>query len=168
MSRKHEKTQQTRPKRSSAPTAARRRGSSAADLERQLDLGTRELNETQKKLDVRTRELAEAIEQQTAAAEVLRIISSSPGELKPIFHATLEKATRICEAKFGNLLLYDGTSFQVAAIHGAVPAFEELRRRNPTFQVSGVSPLARLVTTKQPQHIIDTKLEAAYAERDVG
>jgi len=171
MTRKPAKAQRsstTKPQRNNAPTAARRRGSSAADLERQLDLRTRELNETQKKLDARTRELAEAIEQQTATAEVLRIISSSPGELKPIFHATLEKATRICEAKFGNLLLYDGASFQVAAIHGAVPAFEELRRRNPTFQVSGVSPLARLVTTKQSQHVIDTKLEAAYAEGDAG
>src|SRR5262249_24845071 len=119
-------------------------------------------------VQARTRELSESLEQQTATSEVLRVISSSPGELEPVFQAMLENATRICEAKFGNLLLYDGASFQVAAIHGAVPAFEELRRRNPTFQVSGEGPLTRLVATKQPQHVIDTKLEAAYAERDAG
>jgi GAF domain-containing protein len=114
------------------------------------------------------RQRDEALGREKATAEVLRVISSSPGELEPVFQAMLENATRICEAKFGNLLLYDGASFQVAAIHGAVPPFEELRRRNPTFQASGASPLARLVTTKQSQHVIDTKLEEAYAERDAG
>ena len=78
----------------------------------------------------------------------------------------LENATRICEAKFGNLLLYDGVSFQIAAIHGAVSSFEELRRRKPTFQVSGKSPLGRLVETKLLQHVSDIKLEPAYAERE--
>ena len=79
---KPSKTQQrkpTGPKRSSASTAARRRGSSAADLEKQLDLRTRELNEAQTKLDLRTRELGEALEQQTATAEVLSVISSTAG-----------------------------------------------------------------------------------------
>jgi predicted component of type VI protein secretion system len=151
ISRKPAKTRHrkpTRPKRSNAPTAAR--------------------HDLQEQVSALTRELAEAREQQTATSDVLRVISSSPGELEPVFQAMLENATRICEAKFGNLLLYDGASFEVAAIHGAVPAFEELRRRNPTFQASGASPLARLVTTKQSQHVIDTKLEEAYAERDAG
>jgi transcriptional regulator with GAF, ATPase, and Fis domain len=144
----------TRPKRSNSPTATRQASATVADLQAQVT--------------ALTRELAQALEQQTATSEVLRVISSSPGELEPVFETMLENATRICEAKFGNLLLYDGASFQVAAIHGAVPAFEELRRRNPTFQASGASPLARLVTTKQSQHVIDTKLEEAYAERDAG
>jgi two-component system, NtrC family, sensor kinase len=91
------------------------------ELETQLEVQTRELAETRKAL-------AEALEQQTATSEVLQVISSSPGALEPVFQAMLANAVRICEAKFGNLLLYDGNAFRMAAMHGAPPAWDELRR----------------------------------------
>src|SRR5262249_61322863 len=77
--------------------------------------------ELESKLDARTRELAEALEQQAATSEVLRVISSSPGELEPVFQAMLANAVRICEAKFGNLYLCEGDAFRTVALHGATP-----------------------------------------------
>src|SRR5262249_33049339 len=88
---------------------------------------TRLLNE----LRQRTDDLSESLERQTATSEVLQVISSSPGELGPVFQAMLENAVRICEAKFGSLLLYDDRGFRVVALHGAPPAYVELRQREP-------------------------------------
>src|SRR5262245_29150171 len=76
----------------------------------------------------RTRELSESLEQQTATAEVLRVISSSPGELEPVFDAMLANATRICEAKFGTLWLREGDAFRAVALHNAPPAYANARR----------------------------------------
>jgi GAF domain-containing protein len=123
---------------------------------------TRLLNE----LRQRTTDLSESLEQQTATSEVLRVISSSPGELEPVFQAMLENAVRICSAQFGNLLLYDGSAYKVAAMHGAAAEWAEFRRREPTFHAGGPNhPLGRLAATKQLQHISDARTEAAYAER---
>ena len=113
-------------------------------------------------------ELRELLEQQTATADVLRIISSSPGELEPVFQAMLENATRICEANFGNLLLYDGDAFRVVAMHGAPLAWDALRRHDSVIRFSSVNPLGRIVATKQPQHITDFRMEQAYIEREPG
>jgi len=113
----------------------------------------------------RTRELSEALEQQTATSEVLKVISSSPGELTPVFTAMLENAVRICDAKFGNLMLYDGNAYQFAALHGAPPAWEELARRQPVFSVRPNSPLGRLATTRRLEHIADIRQDEAYVER---
>src|SRR5262249_17129435 len=99
-------------------------------------------------VQARTRELSESLEQQTATSEVLGVISSSPGELDPVFQAMLENATRICEAKFGNLLLYEGDAFRVAAMHGAPQAWDELRRREPVIRLTPKNPLGRVAATK--------------------
>ena len=114
----------------------------------------------------RTRELSEALEQQTATSEVLKVISSSPGELEPVFQAMLANAVRICEAKFGNLLLYDGSMFRVAAMHDAPPEWAELRRRDPVLRIGPTNPLVRVAASKQLQHIADIRTEQAYLDRD--
>ena len=82
----------------------------------------------------RTDDLTEALEQQTATSEVLQVISSSPGELEPVFQAMLEKATRICEAKFGMLFRFDGKAFHFAAEVGTPLALAEFQRRRGPFQ----------------------------------
>jgi signal transduction histidine kinase len=119
-------------------------------------------------VQARTRELSESLEQQTATSEVLRVISSSPGELQPVFEAMLENATRICEAKFGNLLLYEGNTFRVAAMHGAPEAWNELRQRDPMIRFSPKNPLGRVAATRQLQHITDFRMEETYLEREPG
>ena len=110
-----------------------------------------------------TRELSEAREQQTASAEVLRVISSSPGELEPVFQAMLENAVRICGAKFGNLLLVEGDSYRHVALHGAPQAFLEERQREPIIRPRPGSDLDRIRRTKQVIHTADMQVEGAAA-----
>src|SRR5262245_17523943 len=111
-------------------------------------------------------ELRESLQQQTATSEVLQVISSSPGELRLVFEAMLMNATSICEAKFGNFLLYDGNAFRVVAMHGAPPGWAELRSREPVVLPAPKNPLGRVTTTKQLQDITDIRTEEAYIERD--
>jgi GAF domain-containing protein len=110
----------------------------------------------------RTRELSESLEQQTATSEVLRLISSSPGELQPVFLAMLENAVRICEAKFGTMFLREGDAFRTVALHNAPPAYAELRRRNPIIYLHLKTALARLVATRQVVHITDILEDQGY------
>jgi signal transduction histidine kinase/putative methionine-R-sulfoxide reductase with GAF domain len=112
--------------------------------------------ELEQKLESRTRELAEALERQAATSDVLRVISSSPGELQPVFEAMLANATRLCEAKFGSLLLYDDRGFRVVALHDAPPAYVELRQREPFIRPRPEHPLGRIANTKQVVHVPDT------------
>src|SRR5262245_60093290 len=110
-------------------------------------------------------ELRESLEQQTATADVLRVISTSPGQLEPVFQAMLANATRLCEAKFGTLYLYGGDAFRAVAFHNTPPAFLEHLKRGPIRPSPGVA-LGRLRGTKQVIHIADITAEPAYAERD--
>ena len=120
---------------------------------------TRLLNE----LGQRTADLSESLERQTATSEVLQAISSSPGELEPVFEAMLVNATRICEATFGVLYLYEGDAFRAVALHGAAPpSFVENRRRNPVFEPSPGTGLARVATTRQTVQILDAQADPAY------
>ena len=86
-------------------------------------------SDLEKKVEILARELGEAREQQTAISEMLRVISSSPGELEPVFQAVLANAVRICKANFGNLFLYEGNSFRIALQHNAPPAYAERWRQ---------------------------------------
>ena len=110
-------------------------------------------------------ELRQSLEQQTATADVLRIISSSPGELEPVFQAVLENATRICEAKFGALPLWDGAALRMGALCNFPPAFAEQLRRGP-FRPDPNLPIGRLVLTKQVVHVADITEEPSYKARD--
>ncbi len=95
-------------------------------------------------VQARTRDLTEALEQQTATSEVLQVISSSPGELEPVFEAMLANATRLCEASYGAIWLCDGDAFRFAAIHGALPtAFVEQQRSGTLFRPGPESPAGR-------------------------
>jgi class 3 adenylate cyclase/putative methionine-R-sulfoxide reductase with GAF domain len=114
----------------------------------------------------RTLELTQSLEQQTATSEVLKVISSSPGELKPVFEAMLAYAVRICEAKFGTLFLCEGDDFRVAAEHNTPPALADLHRREPILRVGPNTSLYRSKKAKQPIQITDLTAEPAYFERD--
>src|SRR5262249_32832689 len=114
-------------------------------------------------VQARTRELSEALEQQTATSEVLRVISSSPGELDPVFQAMLTNAVRICEAKYGLLLLYDGKQFRAAALHDLPPAYADAVRAQPVAEPRPGDGLLTLVDTKQAVQIADVAIEPAYA-----
>ena len=124
---------------------------------------TRLLNE----LRTRTDDLSEALEQQTATSEVLKVISSSPGELEPVFNAMLENATRICEATFGHLWLFEGNAFRGVAVHSE-QSYADYRRRNPVIDLRDhpVVPLDRLAKTKQVVHVPDLRTDQSYIGKD--
>src|SRR5262245_12647129 len=103
----------------------------------------------------RTRELSESLEQQTATSQVLQVISSSSGELQPVFQAMLENAVRICGAKFGNLWLREGDAFRIGATHGAPAAFAEYLHNEQVFHLDKRTGLAKLASTKEAFQLAD-------------
>jgi GAF domain-containing protein len=114
----------------------------------------------------RKRQLTESLERQTATSEVLQIISSSPGELQPVFNAMLANATRICEAKFGVLWLCEGDCFRCVAQHNTPPAFAEQYRRQPVVHPAQGTGLRRLFETLQVAQVSDMTTIRPYIERD--
>jgi signal transduction histidine kinase len=118
----------------------------------------------EQKVEERTRELSETLEQQTATSEILRVISSSPNDLAPVFDALLESALRLCDAHLGALFLYDGEQYTTVAQRGATGAFAETLKKART--VGPHTGLGRIATEKRPVQIEDLKEDIAYRERD--
>jgi signal transduction histidine kinase len=139
----------TKRKRRTLPSSARR--SSATGLHAEIARLTRELDE--------------ALARQEATSEVLRVISSTPGELEPVFQSMLANATRICEAKIGILFRYENGAYSAFATLGVTPAYAEYLNRGP-IQPGPTTGLGRLASTRQTIHIVDAQSEEAYAERE--
>ena len=119
----------------------------------------------QGKLDRVTGELDDARQREIATSEVLRVISSSPGELEPVFEAMLENAVRICDAKFGNLFLREEGAFRFGATHGAPPAYADYLRGEQEFPIDPKLGLGQLVTTKKPYHLVDIAATPTFGNR---
>jgi signal transduction histidine kinase len=120
----------------------------------------------EKKVESRTHELSESLAQQTATSEVLGVISSSPGELEPVFRLILANAVRICEGKFGTLYLREADGFRTVATHNAPPAYIEARMREPLLRPPSDVPLGRVAETKQVVQIADIKTTRSYIDRN--
>ena len=112
---------------------------------------TRLLNE----LRHRTDDLSEALEQQTATSEVLKVISSSPSDLRPVFQSMLENSVRICEAKFGQMFLCEGDKVRVVAHLDVPAALVQWDEQRGAFQPSSEGGLMRAIRTKNVIHIDD-------------
>ena len=139
------------PKRSTTSNAAGRTTSSVADL--------------QERLERQAREIEDAREERAAISEVLRVISSSPGDLQPVFAAMLENAVRICGAKFGNLWLYDGELFRIDATYGAPPAYVEYLRRAGPFRADARVGIGRLAQTRQTYQVADVAAQPTHNDK---
>jgi len=155
-----------------SPTRASKLRSTETKAKARVSDRPNSLSELKKQLEARSRELAEvrghlseALEQQTATAEVLRVISSSPGNLQTVFETILANATPLCEAKFGNLYLYEGGGLRTVASHNVPPAFAEARRRGLLRPAPG-SPLGEVLRTKQTVHTADVAALRPYVERN--
>jgi GAF domain-containing protein len=113
------------------------------------------------------RELAEAREQQAATSEVLRVISSSSGELVPVFESLLASATLLCGAKFGIIFLREGDGFRTVALHAATAEYTEARWRAPFIRPAADTALGRVLETKQVVQIPDVRAVPGYVDNPV-
>ena len=121
----------------------------------------------QARVDALERELTEALEQQTASSEVLQIISSSSGELAPVFESLLASAKHLCGAEFGIILLREGDAFRTVALHSAIAAYAEARWRAPFIRPAADTGLGRVLETKQVVQIADVRAVAGYVDNPV-
>ena len=112
-----------------------------------------------------TRERRETTEQHTATSEILRVISSSPSDLQPVFQAMLKNAAQLCDAKFGNIYRWDGDALHLVATQNVPAAFVQARGRLP-LRPSRQTPTGRVIATKTMVHAADMRAEKAYADRD--
>jgi GAF domain-containing protein len=117
-------------------------------------------------VQARSRELAESLEQQTATSEVLGVISSSPGELEPVFQSMLSNAARLCDASYGALWLCEGDTFRVLALHGPLPMTFAEQLRSGELRPGPTTGLGRVAKTRQPVHVSDLRLDQSYLDRD--
>jgi signal transduction histidine kinase len=117
----------------------------------------------EKRVEALVSELGEALEQQRATSEVLRVISSSPGELELVFQTMLAHAIRICEANFGALFRFEDGAASAAAMLGVPPAFAEFWQRGP-YRPGSRTALGRVMQTLQTVHIADVTIDPAYLE----
>jgi adenylate cyclase len=138
-------------KRHNAPKTARRRNFSAAGPQEQIS--------------ALTRELKEALEQQTATSEVLKVISSSAGELRRVFETMLENAVRICGAKFGNLWLREGDVFRIGATHGAPQAYVDYVHREQAFRPDPRLGLGQVLRTKEALQAADIAAVPTHGDK---
>jgi signal transduction histidine kinase len=114
------------------------------------------------KVEQRTAELSESLQHQTATSEVLQVISRSPGDLDPVFQTILERATKICDAKFGLLVLFENGGFRCVSVFNLPPAFAETFDRAPVILPPPSDPLGRLASTHRFVHVEDVRLEPDY------
>ena len=129
---------------------------------------TRLLNELRQRtndLTERTADLTEALEQQTATSEVLQVISSSPGDLEPVFASMLEKAVRICDAAFGNIYRWDGDALHLVATRNTPPAFAEARRYSLFKRPGPKTVTGRMLASQAVVHVADATAEPGYGDK---
>ena len=138
----------TKAKRPSAPKARGRRSPSSTSVDTKNALLRRERDE--------------ALEQQKATAEVLRVISASPGDLKPAFAVILENATRLCQANFGVLFLCEGDAYRAVAMHNAPSEYVDARQREPLVSMTGTTVIAEVARTKRTIQTADMAKDPAY------
>ena len=116
-------------------------------------------------VQAKTSDLTESLQQQTATSEVLEVISSTPGELEPVFRKMLETATRVCGATFGSMALVEGDVIRRVASHNVPFRYADAPDRQ-MFRPHPQSGLGQTIRTKQVIRIPDLRTSLAYLERD--